>query len=456
MGSPTLTLSLPDLPVALISDIARWDGQRVQVRGWLYNSRSKGKLHFLQVRDGSGIIQAVMFKGDVDEETFARADHLSQETSVIVSGTVRRDERSPLGFELSCDGLVVVSAAAADYPISPKEHGVAFLMDHRHLWLRSRRQAAILRVRARIIKSIRDFFDDRGFLLVDTPIFTPAACEGTSTLFETDYHGEKAFLSQSGQLYNEATAAALGRVYTFGPTFRAEKSKTRRHLTEFWMVEPEAAYLDLNGVMELAEDMVCTIAENVLRHCGDDLDTIDSIRSEAEEHRQLKPRRQALAELKRPFVRLDHNDAVRQLRELGSDITFDDDLGGDDETILTQQYDRPIFVCKYPAEVKAFYMKRDPADAKRSLSVDLLAPEGYGEIIGGGQREDDHDTLLASIHKHGLPPEAFDWYLDLRKYGSVPHGGFGLGVERTVAWICGLPHVRETIAFPRLMDRLKP
>jgi asparaginyl-tRNA synthetase len=456
MSSPTLPSRLPDLPVALIADIARFEGQRVQVRGWLYNRRSKGKLHFLQVRDGSGIIQAVMFKGDVDEATFVQADHLNQESAIIVSGTVRKDERSAIGYELACDGLCVVSAAAADYPISPKEHGVAFLMDHRHLWLRSRRQTAILRVRARIIKSIRDFFDSNGYLLVDTPIFTPAACEGTSTLFETDYHGQKAFLSQSGQLYSEATAAALGRVYTFGPTFRAEKSKTRRHLTEFWMVEPEAAYMELDGVMDLAEDLLCTIAADVLRDCGEELDTIDSIRSEVEEQRQLKPRREALALIRKPFPRLDHAEAIRILQAAGSDITLEDDLGGDDETILTQKFDTPIFVSRYPAAVKAFYMKRDPADPRRSLSVDMLAPEGYGEIVGGGQREDDHDTLLAAIQKHELPVEAFDWYLDLRKYGSVPHGGFGLGVERTVAWVCGLPHVRETIPFARLMDRLRP
>ena len=454
--SPHLPTVLEGIPVARIGEIAQFEGQRVQVRGWLYNRRSKGKLHFLQVRDGSGIIQAVMFKGDVDEAVFVQADHLSQETSLIVSGTVRKDERSAIGFELACDGMVVVKAAEPDYPISPKEHGVAFLMDHRHLWLRSRRQAAIIRVRARIIKSIRDFFDGRGFVLMDTPIFTPAACEGTSTLFETEYHGQMAYLSQSGQLYNEANAMALGKVYAFGPTFRAEKSKTRRHLTEFWMVEPEAAFLDLDGVMELAEDLLCTISEEVLRDCGPELDTIDSIRSEAEEQKQLLPRREALARIRKPFPRIDHADAVRQLQAMGSDITFADDLGADDETLLTQQYPTPIFVSRYPAEVKAFYMKRDPAEPERSLSVDVLAPEGYGEIIGGGQREDDYETLLAAIHKHGLPLEAFDWYLDLRKYGSVPHGGFGLGVERTVAWVCGLPHVRETIPFARMMDRLRP
>ncbi len=456
MSSPQLPILLPDLPVARITDIAKFADQRVQVRGWLYGRRSKGKLHFLQVRDGSGLIQAVMFKGDVSEEVFVAADHLTQETSIIVSGTVRKDDRSALGFELGCDGLTIVAESASDYPISPKEHGVAFLMDHRHLWLRSRRQHAILRVRARIVKSIRDYFDGNGYLLLDTPIFTPAACEGTSTLFETEYHGQKAYLSQSGQLYNEANAMAFGQVYTFGPTFRAEKSKTRRHLTEFWMVEPEAAYLDLAGTMDLAEGLLCAIAAEVLRDCPHELDTIDSIRSEAEETRQLKPRREALEAIKAPFPRIDYATAVQTLQGLGSDVQFGDDLGADDETILTQHYTTPIFVMRYPAEIKAFYMKRDPNDAVRSLSVDCLAPEGYGEIIGGGQREDDYATLLAAITKHELPISAFDWYLDLRKYGSVPHAGFGLGLERTVAWVCGLPHVRETIPFARLMDRLRP
>jgi asparaginyl-tRNA synthetase len=456
MTSPTLPLALPDLLVARIADIAQWSGQRVQIRGWLYGKRSKGKLHFLQVRDGSGLIQAVVFKGDVDDATFARADRLTQESSLIVSGTVKADARAPIGFELACDGVTVVHEAQPDYPISPKDHGTAFLMDHRHLWLRSRRQLAILKVRARIVKAIRDFFDSNGFLLLDTPIFTPNACEGTSTLFETEYHGQKAYLSQSGQLYSEATAAAFGRVYTFGPTFRAEKSKTRRHLTEFWMVEPEVAYMDLAGAMDLAEDLVCAICADVLRDCGPELDTVDAIRSEAEEDRQLKPRREALALVQKPFPRIDYGDAVLRLHELGSDVPMGDDFGGDDETMLTKQFDRPILVHRYPAQVKAFYMKRDPADATRALSVDMLAPEGYGEIVGGGQREDDHDTLLAGIRHHQLPEPAFSWYLDLRKYGSVPHAGFGLGLERTVAWICGLPHVRETVPFPRLMDRLRP
>jgi len=456
MPSPALPIAVPDLPIARICDIASFEGQRVQLRGWLYGSRSKGKLHFLQVRDGSGLIQAVMFKGDVDEATFTRANHLTQETSLIVTGTVRKDERSPLGFELACDGLVVVTAAHADYPISPKEHGVAFLMDHRHLWLRSRRQHAILRVRARIVKSIRDFFDEGGFLLVDTPIFTPNACEGTSTLFETDYHGQKAYLSQSGQLYSEANAMAFGKVYTFGPTFRAEKSKTRRHLTEFWMAEPEAAFMDLQGTMDLAEDLLVRIVGDVLADRGAELDLIDSIRTEAEHDRQLKPRREALATVQKPFPRIDYADAIAQLQALGSDVQFGEDLGADDETTLTQKYDRPIMVNRYPAAIKAFYMKHDPGDPVRSMSVDVLAPEGYGEIVGGGQREDDYATLLAAIEKHELPMASFDWYLDLRKYGSVPHAGFGLGLERTVAWICGLPHVRETIPFARLMDRIRP
>jgi len=455
-ASPALPSAIAGVPIARIAEIGRFDGQRVQVRGWLYHRRSKGKLHFLQIRDGSGIIQAVMFKGDVAEALFVAADHLPQESSLLVAGTVRADPRAPSGFELACDDLVVVQTARGEYPIGPKQHGVAFLMDHRHLWLRSRRQHAILRVRARIVKAIRDFFDGQGYVLVDTPIFTPNACEGTSTLFETDYHDQKAYLSQSGQLYSEATAMALGRVYTFGPTFRAEKSKTRRHLTEFWMVEPEAAFLDLDGVIDLAEDLTCAICAAVIADCGAELDTIDAIRGEAEEQRDLKPRRAALALVQKPFVRLDYGEAIARLHELGSDIAFGDDLGGDDETILTRQYDTPVFVRRYPAAVKAFYMKRDPADPLRSLSVDMLAPEGYGEVVGGGQREDDHDTLAGMIDAHGLPRSAFDWYLDLRNYGSVPHGGFGLGLERTVAWVCGLPHVRETIAFPRLMDRLRP
>jgi asparaginyl-tRNA synthetase len=455
-ASPSLLLAVDGVPVARISEIGDFEGQRVQVRGWLRRRRSKGKLHFLVVRDGSAEIQAVVSKRNVSDEVFERVASLTTESSLIVTGTVKADERAPSGFELSADGVEIVHLTDDEFPISPKAHGTAFLMDHRHLWLRSRRQHAVLHVRAQIVRSIRDYFDDAGYLLLDTPIFTPAACEGTTTLFETAYHEQTAYLSQSGQLYNEANAMAFGRVYTFGPTFRAEKSKTRRHLTEFWMVEPEAAYIDLDGVMALAEGLVLKIAADVLERCGEHLDVIDSIRSEAEDERGLLPRREALAKIKGPFPRLDYAEAVERLQALGSDITFGEDLGGDDETLLTQAFDTPIFVHRYPAAIKAFYMKKDAADPVRSLSVDMLAPEGYGEIVGGGQREDDHQTLVDAIEAHGLPQEAFDWYLDLRRYGSVPHGGFGLGLERTVAWVCGVPHVRETIPFPRLMDRLKP
>jgi len=453
--SRALVATAGDMPIARVSEIGAYEGQRVQVRGWLARRASKGKLHFLQVRDGSGQIQAVFFKGDVAPEIFEAADHLTQESAIIVTGTVRADPRSPLGFELAADGLVVVSRALGDYPITNKEHGTAFLMENRHLWLRSRRQSAILRVRARIIKSIRDYFDNNGFTLCDTPIFTPAACEGTTTLFETNYFGEKAYLTQSGQLYNEATCAALGKVYTFGPTFRAEKSKTRRHLTEFWMVEPEVAYLDIEGVMDLAEDFLCYVVEHVIDNCERELDTIDEIRDE-EEGAHVKPRVESLRCVRKPFPRIHYDGAVAQLRALGSDIPAGDDFGGDDETMLTKQYDRPIMVHRYPSAVKAFYMKQDPAQPGHAMCVDVLAPEGYGEIIGGGQREDDFDTLLNAINAHGLPLDAFGWYLDLRRYGSVPHGGFGLGVERTVAWICGLPHVRETIPFARMLEKVHP
>jgi asparaginyl-tRNA synthetase len=425
-----------------IDEIAGYDGQEVELRGWLYQRRSSGKLHFLQVRDGTGILQCVVFRGDVDEETFLRADHLPQESSLIVRGTVRKDPRAPGGYELSVRGLVVV-AEALPFPITPKEHGTAFLMDHRHLWIRSRRQHAILRVRAEIIRAVRDFFDSRGFTLVDAPIFTPAACEGTTTLFETDYFGQKAYLTQSGQLYMEAAALALGKVYCFGPTFRAEKSKTRRHLTEFWMVEPEVAYFTLEEDMQLAEDFLMSIVERVLERRRPELTLLERDLSKLEA-------------IRRPFLRMHYEEAIHCLRERGSDIEWGQDLGGDDETILTRDLDRPVLVHHYPAAVKAFYMKKDPTDPRLSLSVDVLAPEGYGEVIGGGQREDSLEELEAAIRKHGLPLEAFGWYLDLRRYGSVPHAGFGLGIERTVAWLCGLSHVRETIPFPRMLERLTP
>lgn len=422
---------------------AEYVDQPIEIWGWLTNRASKGKLHFLQVRDGTGVVQCVLYKGDVDETTFARADHLRQETALKVSGTVRRDERSSIGYEISARALEIVSEPTDEFPIGPKEHGTAFLMDHRHLWLRSRRQVAILRVRATLIRAIRDYFDNRGFVLVDAPIFTPSACEGTTTLFEVDYFGEKAYLTQSGQLYMEAGALALSRVYCFGPTFRAEKSKTRRHLTEFWMVEPEVAYLDLAGDMDLAEDFLCEIVARVrhdreaeLRVLERDLTKLDAIR--------------------KPFPRVSYDQAIAILKEAGKEVPWGDDFGGDEETIISEKFDRPVMIHRYPAQCKAFYMKHDPARPDVALCVDVIAPEGVGEIIGGGQREDDLATLERQIRAHGLPPEAFRWYLDLRRYGSVPHAGFGLGVERTLAWLCGLHHVRETIPFPRMLEKIVP
>lgn len=432
------------LPVVRIGDVAKYENQDVELRGWLYGKRSSGKLHFLQVRDGSGIIQAVMFKGDVSPELFAQADHLAQETSITVRGTVRADKRSPLGFELGAKDLTVVHEAK-DYPITPKEHGVAYLMEHRHLWLRSTRQNVILRVRHTVEKAIRDFFDQDGFTLVDAPIFTPAACEGTSTLFEVPYFDlGKAYLTQSGQLYMEAAAAALGKVYCFGPTFRAEKSKTRRHLTEFWMVEPEVAYMTLEEDMVLAENFVSFIVQRVLEKHETELKTV------------LERDVEKLKNVKAPFPRITYTEAIETLQKAGHPAKWGDDFGGDEETVLANQFDRPVIVHRYPAEMKAFYFKHDPNDPRVALGMDVLAPEGYGEIIGGGQREEDLDTLLGRIEEHKLPKEAFNWYLDLRRYGSVPHAGFGLGVERTVAWVCGLHHVRETIPFARMMERITP
>ncbi|MBK8190146.1 MAG: asparagine--tRNA ligase [Vampirovibrionales bacterium] len=432
-------------PLALrptIERIAQYDGQRVTLYGWLYNKRSSGKLHFLQVRDGTGVIQCVMFRGDVAPALFEAADRVSQESSVRVSGVVRADTRSALGYELSVSDFEVLGAAQ-EYPITPKDHGVAFLMDHRHLWLRSSRQHAILRIRAEIIAAIRDYFDGQGFTLVDSPIFTPNACEGSSNLFETQYFDGKAYLTQSGQLYAEAAAAAVGRAYCFGPTFRAEKSKTRRHLTEFWMVEPEVAFLDLAGDMDLAEDFVCAIVQRVLKRRRPELLALE---------RDITK----LEAIQKPFPRICYDEALAILKTEGHDVPWGEDFGGDEETVISQRFDRPVLIHRYPREVKAFYMKADPENPKLALNVDMIAPEGYGEIIGGGQREDDFDVLLRGIHAHELPQEAFGWYLDLRRYGTFPHAGFGLGVERTVAWICGLHHVRETIPFPRLMDRLSP
>ena len=432
------------LPVARINEIARYEGQDVELHGWLYNKRSSGKLHFLQVRDGTGVIQAVMFKGDVDPELFTRADHLGQETSIKVRGTVRADKRSPLGFELGVKGLEVVHEAK-DYPITPKEHGVNYLMEHRHLWMRSPRQAVILRVRHTVEKAIRDYFDQDGFTLVDSPIFTPAACEGTSTLFEVPYFDlGKAYLTQSGQLYVEAACMALGKVYCFGPTFSAEKSKTRRHLTEFWMVEPEVAYMTLDEDMVLAEGLVSFIVQRCLEKHEQELVTV------------LERDVSKLKNVKAPFPRITYTEAIETLQKAGHPSKWGDDFGGDEETVLANQFDRPVIVHRYPSDLKAFYFKRDPQDPKVALGMDMLAPEGYGEIIGGGQREDDLEVLEKRIEEHQLPKEAFNWYLDLRRYGSVPHAGFGLGVERTVAWVCGLHHVRETIPYARMMERITP
>ena len=426
-----------------IDHIGEHVGDTVTVKGWLANRRSSGKIHFLVVRDGTGFLQVVMGKKDVDEATFAHADHLGQESAVVITGTVRADERAKGGYEMIATAMEVVSEAH-DFPITPKEHGVDFLMDRRHLWIRAERQTAILRVRHEVINSIRDFFNGEGFILADTPIFTPAACEGTTTLFPVQYFDDTtAYLTQSGQLYNEANAMALGKVYTFGPTFRAEKSKTRRHLTEFWMVEPEMAYADLDDVIALAERLVASVVGRVLDRRQKELKILE--RNTAK-----------LEAVKAPFPRLHYDEAAKILIDKGLPFQVGGDLGGTDETVLSEQYDSPVCVTHYPAAIKAFYMKPDPKQPDRALCVDVLAPEGYGEIIGGGQRLDDYDLLVQRIKEHELPMEAFEWYLDLRRYGSVPHGGFGMGVERCVSWICGLEHVRETIPYPRMLYRLYP
>ena len=426
-----------------IDRIGEHVGNTVTVKGWLANRRSSGKIHFLVVRDGTGFLQVVMGKKDVDEATFAHADHLGQESAVVITGTVRADERAKGGYEMIATGMEVV-AEAHDFPITPKEHGVDFLMDRRHLWIRAERQTAILRVRHEVINSIRDFFNGEGFILADTPIFTPAACEGTTTLFPVQYFDDTtAYLTQSGQLYNEANAMALGKVYTFGPTFRAEKSKTRRHLTEFWMVEPEMAYADLDDVIALAERLVASVVGRVLDRRQKELKVLERNTSKLEA-------------VKAPFPRLHYDEAAKILLDKGLPFQVGGDLGGTDETVLSEQYDSPVCVTHYPAAIKAFYMKPDPNQPDRALCVDVLAPEGYGEIIGGGQRLDDYDLLVQRIKEHELPMEAFEWYLDLRRYGSVPHGGFGMGVERCVSWICGLEHVRETIPYPRMLYRLYP
>ena len=425
-----------------VEDIAGFVGQDVEIRGWVYNKRSSGKVRFLLVRDGTGIIQATAFSAEKDSLLFRQFDRLTQESSVIVRGRVRADTRAPGGCELEMSELEIVQVAA-EYPITPKEHSTPFLMEHRHLWLRSSKQHAILRVRAEVIKAIRDFFDGRGFRLMDTPILTPSACEGTTTLFETEYFDQKAYLSQSGQLYNEATAMAFGKVYCFGPTFRAEKSKTRRHLIEFWMVEPEVAFAKLEDIIGLGEDLILFTMERVLAKRRLELETLE---------RDPKP----LEAIKKPFPRLTYTDAVPVLREKGSTIEWGGDFGAPEETIISELYTSPVAVTHFPAAIKAFYMQPAPENPDVVLGVDFLASEGYGEVIGGGQRVHDPALLEKRLEEHKLPREAYEWYLDLRKYGSVPHSGFGMGIERMVSWICGIKHIRETIPFPRLLYRIYP
>jgi asparaginyl-tRNA synthetase len=428
-----------------IRELAEHVGDDVSVLGWVHNLRSSGKIAFLIVRDGTGLVQGVMSAGDVSPEAWARLEGLAYEASVKVSGSVREDKRAPGGYELSLTDLEIVGPSAEEYPIQLKEHGVDFLLEHRHLWLRTPRQVAIMRVRDEVVKAIRDFLYEQGFVNVDTPILTGSIGESAGTLFETEYFDlGSAYLAQTGQLYNEATAAALGRVYCFGPTFRAEKSKTRRHLTEFWMLEPEIAWCDSECNMRIQEGLICAIVERAVERCRDLL--------ENELERDLSK----LESVRSPFPRLSYSEAIERVQALGSSIQWGDDLGAEDETLVAQEYDRPVFVYNYPKQAKAFYMKENPDDTRTVLCDDLIAPEGYGEIIGGSQREDDYDRLLARIREEGLPEEAYGWYLDLRRYGTYPHSGFGLGLERTVAWICGVSHIRECIAFPRTLNRLYP
>ncbi len=425
-----------------IENIGEFVGQEVTLRGWVYNKRSIGKIWFLIFRDGTGLLQCVVVKSEVDPITFDLESSLTQESSVKVTGIVCEEPRAVGGYELTVKDIVVVQLAE-EYPITPKEHGTAFLMDNRHLWIRSKKQNAILRVRHQVVKAARDFFDNNGFTLVDSPMFTANAVEGTTNLFEVDYFDRTAYLTQSGQLYGEASAMALGKIYVFGPTFRAEKSKTRRHLTEFWMLEPEMAYCDLDENMDWAEKLVAHVVEHCLSTCKRELEDLERDTSKLES-------------VTLPFPRITYDEAAQILKEAGSDFEYGNDLGAADETTIGEKFDRPVMIHRWPADIKAFYMKRAPENNDLAMGVDMIAPEGYGEIIGGGQREDDHDTLVKRIQHHDLPLKPFKWYLDLRKYGSVPHSGFGLGLERTVAWICGTQHIRECIPFPRTIYRLEP
>ncbi|MEE8257678.1 MAG: asparagine--tRNA ligase [Acidobacteriota bacterium] len=432
-------------PVIEISEASRHVGEEVSIRGWLYNKRESGKLLFPLIRDGSGIMQGVVVKKEVSPEVFSQVKSLTQESTLQVTGSIRQEPRAPGGHEMSITGVEIYQLLPDDdpYPITPKDHGIEFLMDRRHLWLRSSRQRAILGIRHEIIRACRDYFDDRGFTLVDTPILTPAACEGTTSLFEVNYFEDKAYLAQTGQLYNEAAAAAVGKAYCFGPTFRAEKSKTRRHLTEFWMIEPEVAFAHLEDIMVLAEELITFVVGRVVERRAGELATLERDPSK-------------LKAVTAPFPRITYDEALRILKEKGSNIEWGKDLGGTDETLLSEAYEKPVMVHRYPAAIKAFYMQPDAEQPDRALCVDVLAPEGYGEIVGGSERISDLALLERRLEEQRLSPETFRWYLDLRRYGTCPHSGFGMGIERVVAWICGLDHVRETIPFPRMLYRLYP
>lgn len=426
-----------------ISEVGRYETEKVCIKGWLYNQRSSGKIKFMIIRDGTGFLQGTLVKSEMEEKYFNMLDDLNYESSIIVEGEIKSEKRAPSGYEMLVKTIQVVHNAEKDYPISLKKHGVGFLMNYRHLWMRTQRQNAILRIRTEIVKIIHNFLNQKGFYLIESPILTPAACEGTTTLFETDYFGDKAYLTQSGQLYNEASAMAFGKVYCFGPTFRAEKSKTRRHLMEFWMVEPEAAYFDFQDNNKLQEEMIVAIAKHVSEHCPLELKILE---------RDIS----MLENIQSPFPYLSYDDAIKVIQKKGSRTQWGDDLSGEDETIISGQYKKPVFIHHFPTKCKAFYMKPDPERPETVLGADLIAPEGFGEIIGGGQRIDDYELIKERIKEFNLPEDDYQWYIDLRKYGSVPHSGFGLGIERTVAWICNLPHIRETIPFPRMLNKIYP